>query len=155
MKLRGVFNPWVQILLTLLMAGLAAHITFTVWKSGNALLDVRLAPLALAIGLAVGYGGGRKRLKVLHQAIPVIDGQFYLGEQSAFSKIPEARSLVLWERWSYLVAVVIIFSSIPLSHGSTILWASFVDYLFGFYLTCRAFPVVWVWLESGSATDRT
>lgn len=147
MKLRGVFNPWVQILLTLLMAGLAVHITFTVWKSGNTLLDVRLAPLALAVGLAVGYGIGRKRQRVLRQALPVIDGQFHLGEQSAFSKIPEARSLILWERWSYLAAVVIIFSSIPFSHGSTILWASFVAYLFGFYFTCRALPILRLWLD--------
>jgi hypothetical protein len=153
MKLRGVFNPWVQILVTLLTGGLAVHITLTVWKSSDGLLDVRLALLALAVGLAVGHGIGRKRLRVLRQALPDIDGQLHLGEQSAFSKIPEARSLILWERWSYLAAIAVIFSSIPLSHGSTILWTSFVDFLFGFYLTGRAVPVVRVWLESRPATD--
>ena len=149
MRLRGAFDPRIQILL----GGLSVSILISsaVWLWSNAhrpspenwiVLDLRVMPISLLIGLLVGWRIGRLRLTALKAALPEIDGRMFLSQIQTLSKFREGENAIKLQRTGFILAFLVWFALTTFTDGRVLLYGSMVAYIVGQYLTGQTLPFI-------------
>lgn len=143
-RLRGAFNPRVQVIIGLATIGAYASLLFTVWGVDWARLDIRLAPVVLLVGILFGLPIGSLRLRALRKVLPHVDGHLYLSASAVLSQVREGENAQTLQRTSWAVAFLIWFA---LATQSKSFYASLGSFILGSYLTGQVLPFIRLWIE--------
>lgn len=105
--LEAGFRIAVAFAMTLAMLALCVELALFLWRDHSANkfsgLDLMLAPLALAAGLAIGAVTGRWRLKALKEMAPLLIGKTLLFEKTALANSKLGRKALTTEKDSYAI----------------------------------------------------
>jgi hypothetical protein len=154
MKLRGAFNPRIQILLGGLMILVAAAFVILMAPNGsgkpteNALrTDYIVMPIFLILGLGVGLGIGKLRLQALRNVLPEVDGQLFFSEGSVLRKTRDGANAISLQRFGFIIAFLIVFGLSTYTNGKILLISSMAAYVLGQYLAGQTLPFVRLFYE--------
>jgi hypothetical protein len=154
MKLRGAFDPRVQIVLGVLMIVIFTILAVSLWTSASDVLfaawvrlDLRLLPICLLLGLALGIWIGKLRLQALRKVLPEVDGQLFLSERRVLSKTREGENAITLQRLGFFAAFLAWFALTTFTSGRILLYGSMAAYVLGQYLTGQTLPFVRLFLE--------
>jgi hypothetical protein len=154
-KLRGVFNPAVHVAIALAMIAVTFSVVSGVRRDAQsgysaqwAPIDLRLVPVALALGLIVGYPIGKKRLQLLLRVLPELDNKFFLGERSVLGKSREGENVMMAQRIAYAIAFVAPFLAATYSNGRIMFWGCPIAFILGAFLTGKTIPVLRLWMAT-------
>ncbi len=146
MKLRGAFNPKLQVALGFAMIAVTGHILWFLSTADWAALDLRIAPLAFLLGLAAGVPIGFSRFKVLKEVLPEVDGQFYLTEKPVVGKTRQGANLLYLQRFCFGGAFLAWFMLTTYTHGKFLLYGCMAAFILGSYLSGQTLPFIRLWL---------
>lgn len=154
MRLRGAFNPIVQVAIGAIMIVTFAVFVVTLKSSASndstlklVRADYEMIPILLAIGLAVGLGIGNMRLRALRKVLPEVDGEFYVSEAGVLRKTREGANAISLQRLGLVIAFLTLFGLDTFMDGRIILDRSMVAYVLGQYLTGQTLPFVRLFFE--------
>jgi hypothetical protein len=150
MRLRGAFDPKVQISLGVLMV--LIFVASVIWLRSNAggsepildwvRLDLRVTPISFLLGLAAGWKIGQLRLRALRMVLPEVDGHLFLSQQATLSKLREGENAIKLQRLGFISAFLAWFALTTFTNGRVMLYGSLTGYVVGQYLTGQTFPFV-------------
>ena len=144
-NLRGAFDPKIQVVIGAVMIALAS-LTLRVLRPADwAALDLRVAPFALLLGLAVGLPIGISRFRILKQVLPEVEGQFHLSQRPVLSRLRQGANLLYLQRLSYGGAVLLWFMLTTYTHGKVLLYGSMATFVLGSYLAGQTVPFIRLW----------
>jgi hypothetical protein len=145
--LLGAFNPYTQMIWGLIVTvaiGGVAVIGTRIDRSG---IDPYLAPVALASGLWFGYSLGVKRLHVLHEVLPKLNGRFVVAQWDVMMSTPDGAMISKTQGWAFGIAVLGALGVPAFTNGKVSLVGSFALFGLGVFLTGKILPFVRLWLE--------
>jgi hypothetical protein len=154
MRLRGSFDPKVQVLYACVGVAAAALVALSVagWAEPPARIpwaytDLLVAPFGLAAGLWTGIRIGRRRLELLRRVLPEVEGKFYLGLYSVFMRSREGEIVVRLQAatWGFPFLAALVVTTY--TEGRVEFWASAATFMLGASLTGKTVPFVRLWLE--------
>lgn len=143
-RLRGAFNPKLQVIIGVATIGVYTSLLFTLWGVDWARLDIRLAPVILLLGILFGLPIGSLRLRALRKVLPQVDGLLYLSESAVLSQVREGENAQTLQRTSWAVAFLIWFAFATQSKS---FYASLASFILGSYLTGQVLPFLRLWVE--------
>lgn len=158
MKLRGAFNPLVQLLLGLLSISILITSAIWLWRTTRGpdafswmVLDLRMMPIAFVLGLVAGSKIGELRLQGLQAALPEVDGKLFLSQERTLSKFREGENAIKLQRLGFALAFLTWFALTTFTGGKVLLYGSTMAYGVGQYLTGQTLPFIFI----GSENSRT
>ncbi len=154
LKLRGAFNPKLQLARAVLLTAIAVVILIELRGSEWAKHDFQVAPFAFLLGVGVGIPIGTWRFRALNDVLPEVNGILHLSETQAFSKTPSGANLLHIERLILAGAFVVWFLIDAHSNGNFILIGSLATFMLGEQLTGHTIPFLRLWRVSAHR-DRT
>lgn len=151
MRLRGIFNPKIHIIIAVILITISVWTLFGLLSHANDVsfvrLDLHLIPVGLLLGLGVGVPVGIWRLHALHKALPDLDGQFYLSDADVLRQSLEGRNARTLQQIGFGLAVAIWFILLLHTGGQVILFGTTVFYILGQYLTGQFLPAIRLLIE--------
>jgi hypothetical protein len=154
MKLRGAFNPKVQMALGALMVLIfIAFLVSLKLDSGDPeilrwmRLDLCIMPISLLLGLAVGWVFGKLRFQALYKVLPKVDGQLFLSQRRVLSETPEGENAIKLQKLGFIYAFLIWFGLATFTGGRVVIYGSMAAYILGQFLTGQTVPFVRLFLE--------
>ena len=143
MKLRGAFNPKVQLFCAVATIGVYFLTIVTLWHADWAQLDLRVAPFILLAGTLLGLHVGASRYRALMRVLPEVEGRFYLSQRGVLSRDREGENALTLQRNSWAVAFL---AWLAASTQSRLFYVSLASFILGSYLTGQLVPFVRLWL---------
>lgn len=141
--------------LSIIVIASVALLVFTTVNSyveGDSLhLDLRLMPVGLLLGAAVGAPVGIWRLRALRRAISEVGDQFFLTQASLIARFPEGANATTLQRAAFGWAFIAWFALIAFTHGHVLLYGVLGCYILGQFLAGQTLPFVRLWLELKSS----
>ncbi|MFZ3202110.1 MAG: hypothetical protein WA175_13280 [Candidatus Acidiferrales bacterium] len=145
--LRGAFNPMTQMIWGLIVTVVVGGIVATSAGIDSSGIDPYLSPVALALGLWVGYFLGVKRLHVLHEVLPQLDGRFIFVQWDVMMSVPEGAMILKFQGLAFAIAMTGTFAIPAFTDGKVSLLASFALFGLGAFLTGKILPFIRLWSE--------
>lgn len=157
MKMRGAFDPKVQVGITFIVIALfvwlAVETVNPYVEPDSARLDLKLLPVALLLGMAVGVPIGIWKLQALRKTLPEAGNHFYLTDSALIGRLPEGANASTLRRVGIGAAFVIWMALAGLTQGRYLLYGSLGSYILGQFLTGQTLPFVRLWIEQKRAAQ--
>jgi hypothetical protein len=149
-KLRGAFDPKVQVAIGAVTTAVALSVVRLVWRLAPALhwtTDLRVLPWAFLAGALVGSVIGRYRLRALRTVLPEVNGRFFVSQGSVLSKLREGEIALKLQRLAIATAIIVWFATATYTDGRVVLYGSWCGYILGQLLAGQTLPFIRLWLE--------
>lgn len=152
MKLRGAFNPKLQVICAAATIAVYVIIVLELWEVDFAQLDIRIAPFVFLAGILFGLPVGAMRLRALRKVLPQVDGHFYLSERGVLSRVREGENAMTLQRNAWALAFVVWLAA---AAHRKIFYVSLASFIVGSYLTGQALPFIRLWIELKKGESQT
>jgi hypothetical protein len=145
--LRWAFNPALQIIWGLILTTAVGGLAVMGVQIDHSRIDPFLSPVALVLGLWVGYRIGVKRLRVLREILPEIDGRFIFAQWDVMMSVPEGATVVKSQGLIFGITILGILGIPTPTNGRASFVGSFALFGLGAFLAGKTLPFLRLWSE--------